>query len=156
MNARPAPEEVTRQGLRHRRAVGLLTLSRRRLGAHEEQRAEQLDRRSSPPKERFAQRGGKLGWVSESEVAVAVIEENRDWLVPPRRADDEVGRIVTIYVARDELQAANGRGQLEELFWTRAELKSNRVMSAQGIKLNEFYPGQIRDAIAVEVSDGEI
>jgi len=84
---------------------------------------------------------------------VAIIEKNRHGLLKPRAGQNQIEGMVTVDVARHDLQAAGRGDDQNPLALASRNLQPNPVVCQGNITSPCFNIGQVGTAIAVQVSN---
>ena len=98
----------------------------------------------------------KISGIRSRKISETIIQQNGDGLVCPRRRDDDIEKIVSVYVARGDSQPAYGRRDAHGLPTASAEVKCNPVARTARAALTDVHAGQIRAVISVKISDGKM
>ena len=98
----------------------------------------------------------KIGRIRSRKISETIIQQNGDGLVCPRRRDDDIGKIVSVYVARGDLQPASGRCDAHGLPAASAKVKCDPVARTARTALTDVHAGKIRAVISVKISDGKM
>lgn len=88
---------------------------------------------------------------------MTVVEQNRDLLVQPSRAHEQVERVVAVHIARDDLQTADRGGNSETLRGAGSQPETNRVSrTVSGTAVLGFDTGEIRLVVSIKISDSNM
>jgi hypothetical protein len=95
-------------------------------------------------------------WFDAREIAVTIVEQNRDGIPAPDGRQHQVERVIAIDVTHLDEQTSLGSNQTEGCGLYRGEPELHPVViRRRRIRLAGLNSGQVWALIAVEVGDGE-
>jgi len=99
---------------------------------------------------------GEFHRIGNAEIPVAVIDQNRDRLIQPGRADNQINNVVAVNVARRDLQSANRSVHADGLPRARAQAEIDPVARMRRADQPSLDGGKIRPIVPIEIRDREM
>ena len=101
-------------------------------------------------------RAGKQSGLGGSEIAFAVIQENRHELRVEKRSDDKIGELVSIHILRGNLKTTGWAHNADRGFTPRAEVQVDRILRGGRAIARKTDKREIRLQVTVEICDGKM
>ena len=98
----------------------------------------------------------KIRGLGRNEVALAVVQKNRDEVGIQKRSNDEIGKFVPIHILRSNLKPAGRPDDADGWLVSGAEVKVDRILRTSGAIAGDTDKSQIELPVAVKIRDGKL